>query len=652
VKIDRLLLLFAAIAVNGCRCNPPTKILPPDFLAMPTALNFNACPTTDEMGKPVMDVFPDRQTVTITNDGTVSGELVMSLVNADAGFRIDPMTMPDSLNPSASVDVNVLFSPLKKGDAHGTLVIDDGDPTTMPVNVDLIGTGINLPAQPTVEAAIESYATPGDFSEVCKKDQPLSMCEQDFPDTLIGDSSTLRIKLRNTGCPSLKVTGIDVQMVAGGADDFAFFLDQPSTLPSAANPMVMSQADGTNEITLVVRFSPHADMSGNTQRFGQITITTNDPATPMMQLSLAGNGVAPSIYAVPTFCNMTDPMDPCAPTGAKVANQATFVITNGGSAPVTIQSANFVSSGNSMASKDGRFTVMTPIDGAQLMPAQTATLTVQHHDMPLFVIDQIEVVASPASAGKITLVVEGGTEPCLQTDPDMNLEFLDAGTTMTLPVKITALTMDPTTMRACGALIINSVEIAQNPFFTLDTMPMAGMQLAPGANTTFNVKYTKPVTGGRQAQDLVIKTNDPAYGDPSWKKILLESESPLNQVPVGVLKGCLGSCTGTCSSGNSMNVHLSTDFMGGNKDVILCAGDSYDPGNETMPNKGIAKWQFVLGNHAGSASVDSNGTMITMDHTTLHLDPVVVGQDKIFLYVADTTNQMSSPVSLTVNIYQ
>jgi hypothetical protein len=649
VKIERLLLLLAALAVNGCRCGPGVTTSKPDFTALPTALNFNACPVLDENGMPVSGVFPDRQTVMVTNDGKVSGNLVLSLDNADAGFSIDMTSLPTSVGPSETVGVNVLFSPPSKGDAKGKLTIDDGDPDTMPVTVDLIGTGINLPAQPTVEAKIQRYDVDG--GTLCNAGQPLSACEQVFPDTLIGDSVTQIITLRNTGCPAMKVTGIDLEMVAGGANDLAFFLDQPSQPPSAANPILMSQADGTNELQLVVRFSPHMDPSGDTQRFGAITVTTSDPNTPMLQLSLVGNGVAPAIYAAPTFCNFADMNDPCNATGPRVANQATFQITNGGTSPLTISSANFKSTGMSTTGSGGRFTVMTPIDGTTLQPAQSANLVVQHHDMPLFVIDTIVVQASPTSAGKITLTVEGGTEPCLATNPTDTLEFDDAGTVSTQTVAIKALATDPVSGRQCGTLIVNSVDIATNPFFSV-VAPLipAGTMIMPGSSQNVTVQYTKPVTGGRQAEDLIIKTNDPAFGDPAWKVVLLESSSPLNQIPVAVVKGCLNSdCMTNCSS-TTMTVHLSTDFPGA-KDVYICGGDSYDPGNPNPP--GIATWQFVLGTHPGTATLDNNAMAITMNHTTLHLDPTVVGTYKVLLGVTDDTMQKSgTPAQLQINAYQ
>jgi hypothetical protein len=647
VKTERLLLLFAVVSVYGCRCDKPIGTSKPDFVPMPTALNFNACPQLDETGMPVKDVFPDRQTVSILNDGKVSGNLELSLANADAGFSIDPM-VPSTISAGDSVDVNVFFSPQKKGDVMGTLTIDDGDPDTMPVTVGLIGTGINLPAQPTVEAALQSAADAGDYSQVCTglPGEPTADCIQNYPDTVLGDTWTMQMKLRNTGCPTLKVTGIDIVENAGD-DDTAFFLDAPVP-PTMDNPILMSQADGTNEIVLTIRFSPHASATNmDTQRFAFITVTTNDPVTPMLQLQVEGQAVIPSIYAEPTFCNFADPAGGCADGG--VAN---FLIGNSGSSALTIGSATFKSSGMSSGSSDGRFTVAMPVDGTVLMPGDTKILSVTHHDASLFVIDQIAVTANPASAGKVTLTVEGGTEPCLGTDPVDTLEFLDAGNGAKQTVAVKALTMHPTTGRACGALTVNDVQMIDPTFFKV-VAPFidAGTTIMPGSQALVTVQYTKPVTGGRQATNMLIKTNDPDYGDPAWKSLLIESNAPLNQYPVAVVKACIPDCSGMCFN-DMMTVHLSTDFPGGMKQVEICGGDSYDPGNPNMP--GISTYTFALGSmHPAMSTLDNNGVAIMTNHTTLHLNPTVVGTYKVLLKVTDDTNQPSGAnAQVQINVYQ
>ncbi len=659
MNANRLLLAVLALTA-ACSCrNNDTGQNKPDYVATPAQLDFSACPTKDEMGGNVTDVFPDERKVTIDNLGKAPGTFSATLSGTDAAqFKLDAMRTPENIAAGGKAELPVQFSPAKKGDSRATLTIDDGDMETMPITVNLIGTGKNLPAQPTIEAAVENSAIPNDFTQVCKAGEPLSKCQQGFPDTLLGESSTLRIKLRNTGCPALKVTGLVLEKGAGGADDPAFFLDQPGVLPSAMNPLVMSTADGTAEQTLVIRFAPQPESSGTEQRFGTLTITTNDPATPSLVLSLEGNGQQPSIYAVPTFCNFNNPMDPCRTTGAKVPNEAEFRITNGGGTAVTLTSALFKSSNSNAMGSNGRFTVMTPIDGAMLMPGASTNLVVKHNDQPLFVLDQIVVSAMPTSAGRITLSVAGGTEPCMTTTPDQTLDYNAPPDELTVKkVTVKAEAMRPGTMQPCGDLIIDGVDVTGTQFSVVDPKIAPGTRIAAGQQADINVQYKKPITGGMQVGELIIRSNDPTYGAPAHKKVLLQSDSPLNEIPVCVLKGCLPAMTdcSTMGASNSMTVSLANNFPGsGPKTITLWGGDSYDP--PMAAGMGIAEYKFNAippSPNVPGWSITGNNAFSAMSSQTLTLDPAATGQYRVFLYVKDASGQQGGMAcQLNINVFQ
>lgn len=658
VNLNRLAVPVLVLAAAACCRGSGPDNNKADYVAMPAALSFSACPTKDEMNRDVADVFPAEQKVTIDNLGKAPGTFSATLGGTDAArFKLDPARTPANIAASGRAELPVQFSPVKKGDARASLTIDDGDPDTAAVVVDLVGSGINLPSQPTIEAAVEDYSVPGSFMQVCKAGSALIDCQQAFPDTLIGDTSTLKIKLRNTGCPALKVTGISLEKGAGGANDPAFFLDQPGTLPSAMNPLVMSTADGTAEVTMVIRFAPQSDGTGDQQRFSNLTITTNDPTTPTLQLSLSGNGLTPAIYAVPSFCNYNEPNDRCRSSGAKVTNEAEFRVTNGGGTPVTITSAQFKSTMSSTSGTGGRFTVMTPIDGTMLMPGASANLVVRHSDQPLFVIDQLTVTAMPVTAGKLFLTVAGGTAPCLQTDPDLSLDFdMPTEELTTKKVTLKALATRPGTNAPCGDLIVDGVEIATNPFFTVvDPKIATGTRIAAGQQADINIQYKKPVTGGRQATDLVIKTNDLDYGAPAFKKLLVQSSSPLNQIPVCVLKGCKPAMTDCSAMGamTSMLVSLTNDFGAGPKNITLWGGDSYDP---PATSGGIAEWKFNVippSPNVPDWAISGGNVFTTMNSQTLRLDPAATGEYRVFLYVKDPSGQQGGMAcQLNVRVVQ
>jgi len=97
--------------------------------------------------------------------------------------------------------------------------------------------------------------TPGDFSKVCNQDTMIVLlnCEQDFPDTVVGDSTTLTIKLKNKGWPVDEGEGHRHREERRGADDLAFFLDRRRRRRQPRTPSLMSQADGSDVLPLTIR---------------------------------------------------------------------------------------------------------------------------------------------------------------------------------------------------------------------------------------------------------------------------------------------------------------------------------------------------------------------------------------------------------------
>ena len=115
-----LFLTLAVLVVGGCKCpggNGPTTAQP-DFIASPTVLSFESCPTEDENGAPVADVFPAVQTFTIENIGRVSGPLFVTLQGKDAAlFKV----LEDTLVPEVGSGETVELQPesrLRLGDGE------------------------------------------------------------------------------------------------------------------------------------------------------------------------------------------------------------------------------------------------------------------------------------------------------------------------------------------------------------------------------------------------------------------------------------------------------------------------------------------------------------------------------------------------------
>jgi len=67
----------------------------------------------------VMDVFPIGQTATVKNAGKVSGALSVTLDTTTPASHHTGSLATD-LGPGESADINILFSPLAKGDTKGS----------------------------------------------------------------------------------------------------------------------------------------------------------------------------------------------------------------------------------------------------------------------------------------------------------------------------------------------------------------------------------------------------------------------------------------------------------------------------------------------------------------------------------------------------
>lgn len=650
----RLRLLVAGIALAsslGCKCGPPpTNTTAPDYLPSPQALSFEACPTKDEMGGNVPDVFPDTRKVTIENRAKASGGLKLSITgtNAAAFKLVEPL--PTAIDSLGTVDVQVQFSPTAKGDQTASLVIDDEYEGTADQTVTLVGTGKNLPAQATLGSAPQKTDKSGFLT--CEESSPLSDCTLQFPDTLYDQTDVLEVKIKNLGCPALKITGLKIESARGDQQDFS--IDSPAVLPSDTSPILLSTADGTEEMTVRIRFSPVDDGSGNTDRFASLVILSNDPllgdgfAQPA-RIALSATAVKPSIYTSPTFCDFSNPLDPCG-EATKVPNSATFRVTNDGNAAVQIKSVKFRSSGNNMGA-GGRFTISQDIAGQMIAPTASATLKLAHNDMPLYVSDVLDIEAvlpgpPETAAGLISVAVYGGLKPCLTTDPMDQINFnnpTEEFTAQTLRIKNGA---------GCGTLIIGDVAIETNPFFTLvDPLVAANTQVPAGGQVETTVQYRRPPSGGMQLGTLRIRSNDTDWGPPQYKIVQLLSQSPLDQVPVATITACSSGelindpqCSMGPTTSKTVNLNMLTV-----KEITLSGVKSTD---DNMVSQYRFRLLPPLPTGVTTANLANHDTQIMTPTTKLTIPDGATGLYRISLEVWDNRGQKSgnTPVML-LNVY-
>ncbi|MFZ5472033.1 MAG: choice-of-anchor D domain-containing protein [Myxococcota bacterium] len=637
MRTSRLLVASVTLALAGCRCEPPnTGGARPDFDPNPKAMSFEACPVQDEGGNPVQDVFPDEKKLLLKNLGKAPGEVHITFAGPEMdAFSLVEGQTPQTVDATSEVEFPVRFTPTKRGDSKAEMTIDDGDETTDLVTVALVGTGRNLPAQPTLEVSLQDKDLPDTYSTCFTG----GTCLQVFPDTFYGESSTLLIKLENTGCPALKISALELERInAGGGTNLAYFLDEPAVPPTSATPLLLTTADGRAESVLKIRFAPENDGSGITQRYALLKVRTNDPANPEFLIQLGGSAAEPSVYSQPTFCDFTQPLDLCGnPT--KQPNQARFEIKNGGNADISIDSVAFGNPGQT------RFTITQNVQGQTIVPGGSAFLLVSHNDAPLYTTELLTVTASSAGrpAGKAVLSLAGGLKPCLSTDPAEQLDFQNATT------ELTRKQVQIKNGQGCGTLMVNRVFVDPNPFFSVvEPLIPAGTQVAANTAVIATVQYKKPVSGGTQTGVLRIDTNDPDYGPTPYKVVRLYSDSPLDQLPVAVVEGCYPTDV-SCSQPErgTMSVRLSSLVAA--KELIISGMNSYDPPGTTMPTG--SQYQFRLvkkPTNAANASLEQDGVKQANDKVKLILDPLVTGLYQVTLTVYDNVGQPSPPADLKV----
>lgn len=651
------LLLAGALAAStlGCRCGPGTNTTLPDLVATPTAVSFEACPTKDEDGNAVPDVFPDTQKVLISNRNRVSAGLSLSIRGAGASAFAIGAGVPMDIGSLGEVEVPISFSPTTRGDVRAELVVDDQtDDTENPV-VTLIGTGTNLPSQASIETAPQKMDKSGFMT--CTADSPLSDCIVEFPDTLMDQSTTMQLKIRNKGCPALKITDLSIETASGSTEGYS--IDVAGSLPSAAAPLILSTANGTEETIITLRFTAEDDGSGaSTQgRYATLVIKSNDPlfgdgSRNPARISLQANAVKPSMYVTPTSCNFTNTLDGCG-NSPRVPNQARFRVTNDGSTPLTISSVKFLSSGTT-TSATNRFSVTTNIQGQTIAANMSADLIVTEVDMPLLVQDRLEIVADlqgqgAGSGGKVVLAVTSGIKPCMTTEPANTIDFGDP------QEELTARTLRIRNGTGCGTLTISSVTVSGAQYSLLDPKIPPNTTVAPGAWAEATVQYRRPPSGGIQLGDVTIVSNDTDFGAPEYMKVLLQSNASFDPVPIAALTACSAAQIindPDCTMGPENNAAFMLSQLNNTtppRELTLSGAKSTD-------NNRVAEYRFTLlpGSPSGvtTAALANHGQRITANKTKLTIPAGAVGTYRVGLEVWDDRGQRSgSTAVMTINVY-
>lgn len=212
-------------------------VLNPDIDVFPTSLAFGDVIVGNSR---IFDVtvFNLGDADLVINDISLAGSTDYSMTN----------TCPLTLTPGDFCTIIVTFTPSSAGTKSGALTINSNDPDESVLNVSLEGNGL-------------------------APDINVSPASLDFGDIMIGDSASGDVTVNNNGNADLTITLINITGTDAG--DF-----------SQTNNCVTVPAG--NSCTVTVTFAP----SATGLKSATLSIESNDPDTPMVNISLTGNGIA------------------------------------------------------------------------------------------------------------------------------------------------------------------------------------------------------------------------------------------------------------------------------------------------------------------------------------------------------------------------
>ena len=226
--------------------------------------NISVSPAAKDFGNVVVGESSAPQTFAVSNTGTAA--LSVGTVTISGDFAITGDTCSGaSVQPSNTCTVSAAFVPTAAGTASGTLSIPSDDPDTPVFDVALSGTGTTTTVlEPNISVTPTTLA---------------------FGNVVVGTTSAPQtVTISNTGTADLTVTNV----VLTGDTDF----DVAST--TCVVPVLAPGASCSADVV----FTP-SSVGGKT---ALVTITSDDPDTPSLEVTLTGTGVVeePDITVTPT----------------------------------------------------------------------------------------------------------------------------------------------------------------------------------------------------------------------------------------------------------------------------------------------------------------------------------------------------------------
>lgn len=426
-----------------------------NVVTLGTAANATASPNPLNFGNQLVNTSAS-QTVTVSN-GVGAGTLAITSISVTGAnatdFTILTNTCGSSLLGGATCAVTVAFKPAASGSRIATLAIASSNPTSL--SVSLLGNGI----APVITPSSTSFA---------------------FGNVTVGVTSAAQtLTITNTGSANLIFN--TVGLTGGNAGDFATV----NSCPIGGAGIVAG-----SQCTINLTFKPTAIGARSTV----LVISSSDPVTPLLNVSLSGFGTQ-SIAAL-SVTSLTFPL--------QLVNtvSATQLVTlfNTGNVAFTISSVSLTGTN----ATDYVLANTCPIGGAGLAAGANCTFTVAFRPAGAGTRTASVSIATNANVNPNPAVALSGTATQINLDTKAIAFAPQVVGTQSASQSVTLFNIGTATVR------VNSIGITgTNPgdFSQTNNCPIGG-NLGAGSSCRINVRFT-PTAVGTRAATLSISTNDP-----------------------------------------------------------------------------------------------------------------------------------------------
>ncbi len=269
-------------------------------------------------------------TLTVSNSGNTPLSITGLTFSGGAAAEFGTTTsVPATVAPGASLKVGLTFQPTIGGARASTLTVVSNDPLQPSVQVQVAGIG----QSPSVSVS------------------PLNLS---FGQVRVGQAEIRTFVMQNTGTGPLTITDLTFT-----GPDAARFSRQPGIVPVTLQPNAPGRVVG-------VTFTPNAVGAAN----AQLTVLTDDPQNPTVQLSLAGEGIAPTLMLSDTTLSFG------AQVVGRTSSARTLQLHNPGNAPLQVFSVALTgmnASSFAVAQPNGPFSV--PAGGSRTVSVVVTAAT-------------------------------------------------------------------------------------------------------------------------------------------------------------------------------------------------------------------------------------------------------------------------------------